>query len=357
VTGFSYSCTPPQPASAGNCSTWHTGPVELIWDWNHGTYDPAPLQGSDCTSPRTFTADAAGTRVMCAVWNKNDPTDIAALVATVNIDASPPTVTGYTADRGPDHDGWWNHPVALQFNASDATSGISGCDVITYGGPDGDKAPVTGGCRDIAGNAAAGTFAIKYDASPPLLAALPSQTEVGHTTLNWTTSADAAQTRIVRSPGIGTAPASEVYAGPDHTFTDAGVTGGRTYTYTLTASDAAANTVTTAVDITAKPAPQASPATKNQPALPRLRWRRIKTADYYNVQLFRGDRKILSVWPRHNRFQLKRSWTFRGSKRVLVAGSYHWYVWPGYGSRSRRRYGKLIAHRRFDIKPAQAAQR
>jgi hypothetical protein len=36
---------------------------------------------------------------------------------------------------------------------------------------------------------------------------------------------------------------------------------------------------------------------------------------------------------------------------VLAAGSYHWYVWPGFGRRSAHRYGRLIAHRHFSIKP------
>ncbi|HEX4733532.1 MAG TPA: hypothetical protein VH247_03890, partial [Thermoleophilaceae bacterium] len=141
---------------------------------------------------------------------------------------------------------------------------------------------------------------------------------------------------------------------PDHTFTDAGVTGGKTYTYTMTAADQAANTATTSIDVTAKPAPQAAAATKT-PAAPRLRWRKVKRADYYNVQLYRGDRKVMSVWPHSNHFQLKRNWNYRGKKRTLAAGSYHWYVWPGYGRRSQHRYGKLIAHRRFKIAPVKSA--
>jgi hypothetical protein len=353
-----YKCDPPQPAAAANCSIWHTSSVELLWGWDTNDYEEAPLAGSDCSSPQVFSADTAGTNVLCSVWSKTDPTDITNKVATIRIDKTAPKVTGFTPDRPPDHDGWWNHPVSLQFNGTDATSGMSGCDVVSYSGPDGASAPVTGGCRDMAGNAATGTFPLKYDATPPLLGALPSDTtEVGHVTVNWTTSADAVQTRIVRSPGIGTAPASEVYAGPDHTFTDAGVTGGKTYTYSLAASDAAANTASTTIGVTAKPAPQASPTKITSPGKPpRLRWRRIKGADYYNVQLYRGARKILSVWPHLNAFQLHHSWTYRGKKRVLSAGAYHWYVWPGYGRRSRHRYGKLIAHRRFKIVPARSAQ-
>jgi hypothetical protein len=354
---LSYGCSPPLPPVAANCGTWHTSSVELRWNFDDLVFEPAPVQGSDCTSPRNFDADTAGTDVMCAIW-KFDMSGLTNAVATIRIDKTQPTVTGFTPARAPDKDGWWNHPVSLQFNGTDATSGVAGCDIVSYSGPDGSAAPVTGGCRDVAGNAGTGTFPIKYDSTPPVVAPLPATTEVGHTTLNWTTSADAVKTRIVRTPGIGTAPASEVYSGPDHTFTDSGVTGGKTYTYALTAFDQADNTATTSTDVTAKPAPQALPSTVKQPAAPpRLSWRRVKRADYYNVQLYRGDRKILSVWPHMNRFQLRRSWTYRGHKRVLAAGTYHWYVWPGFGRRSEHRYGKLIAHRRFKIAPAQSASR
>jgi hypothetical protein len=265
-------------------------------------------------------------------------------VVTIRIDQTPPTVTGFTADRPPDHDGWWNHPVSLQFTGTDATSGIAGCDVVSYAGP-GNGAPATGSCRDVAGNAATGTFPIQYDATPPDLSVQWTSAQVGRTVLGWVTSADAVGTQVVRSPGIGGAAASEIYSGPALTFTDKAVTEGRTYTYRLTALDAAGNAATASIDVIAKRSPP-----------PRLRWRRVKGADYYNVQLFRGKRKILSVWPHRNGFQLRRSWMYRGKKRVLAAGAYQWYVWPGFGPRKQRRYGKLIAHRRFKIAPVQAAR-
>jgi hypothetical protein len=357
----SYACSPPLPQAASNCDGWHTTSVSLIWGWP-ADYSPVGSPDNGCSLPNdvhVFDQDTAGTRVACLV-SKAGFTDPHTAAVTIQIDKTAPTVTGFTPDRAPDNDGWWNHPVSLQFSGTDATSGIAGCDVVSYAGPDGAAAPVTAGCRDVAGNANMGTFAIKYDSTPPVLAAMPATTEVGQTTLNWTTSADSVRTRIVRSPGIGTAPASEVYSGPDHTFTDSGVTGGKTYTYAFTAFDQAANTASTSLDVTAKPAPQASPAktTAPSPRLPRLRWRKVKAADYYNVQLYRGDKKILSVWPHLNRYKLHRAWTFRGKRRVLVAGSYHWYVWPGYGRRAEHRYGKLIAHRRFKIAaPAQSARR
>ena len=354
-SGLAYACYSPATVVV-DCSAWNTTSVELRWTWDNLNWGVAPgWVGNACLpQSQTFDADTTGTDVLCVVQTLSNPIAVYGKTATLRIDKTPPTVTGFTADRAPDHDGWFNHPVGLQFAGTDATSGVAGCDLVNYGGPDGPNAPVTGGCRDVAGNAGTGTFPVKYDATPPVVAALPATTDVGQTTINWSTSVDAVQTRVVRSPGIGNATASEVYSGPDHTFTDSGVTGGKTYTYTLTAVDQAANTATTSIDVTAKPAPQAVAATKQAPT-PRLRWRKVKRADYYNVQLYRGDRKIMSVWPRGNQLQLKRNWTYRGKKRTLAAGSYHWYVWPGYGRRSEHRYGKLIAHRRFKIASVKSA--
>jgi len=60
----------------------------------------------------------------------------------------------------------------------------------------------------------------------------------------------------------------------------------------------------------------------------------------------RDGRKILSVWPSRVRYQLERSWTYRGKRRRLVADE---YVWPGFGPRSKANYGKRIGRGRFEI--------
>jgi hypothetical protein len=86
------------------------------------------------------------------------------------------------------------------------------------------------------------------------------------------------------------------------------------------------------------------------PSLPRLRWRAVRHADYYNVQVFRNRRKILSAWPARPRLQLKASWRFRGKRFQLAPGRYHWYAWPGYGKRRAHHYGRLITHKSFTIK-------
>jgi hypothetical protein len=52
--------------------------------------------------------------------------------------------------------------------------------------------------------------------------------------------------------------------------------------------------------------------------------------------------KVLTRWPGHPFFHLSRRWTAAdGTTERLTAGKYRWYVWPGLGKRSARRYGKL----------------
>jgi hypothetical protein len=82
---------------------------------------------------------------------------------------------------------------------------------------------------------------------------------------------------------------------------------------------------------------------------PLLVWRRATRARYYNVQLYRGRRKVLTAWPTRTRLQLQTKWTNLGRKERLLAGSYRWYVWPGYGAPSARRYGQLLGQSTFVV--------
>jgi hypothetical protein len=76
---------------------------------------------------------------------------------------------------------------------------------------------------------------------------------------------------------------------------------------------------------------------------PTLTWRARSNVKYYNLQLFRNGRKILSAWPTVAHYTLKPSWRYRGHTYKLTAGRYRWYVWPGYGPRAAHRYGRLLS--------------
>ena len=80
------------------------------------------------------------------------------------------------------------------------------------------------------------------------------------------------------------------------------------------------------------------------------------SAGYYNVQLYRGSRKILSAWPKRAQYRLKARWTYRGERRRLGPGRYRWMVWPGYGKRSKANFGKRIVSSTFQVKRAGASR-
>jgi hypothetical protein len=87
-------------------------------------------------------------------------------------------------------------------------------------------------------------------------------------------------------------------------------------------------------------------------ARPLLRWMPLPRARYYNVQLFRGRRKILSAWPAVAQYQLKLRWSYRGRRQRLSPGRYRWAVWPGFGPRSKADYGKRVVNSTFQIRGA-----
>jgi hypothetical protein len=82
-------------------------------------------------------------------------------------------------------------------------------------------------------------------------------------------------------------------------------------------------------------------------APPLLVWAGVKRATFYNVQLYYEGRKVLSTWPNSAKLKLSRSWRYEGRRFRLRKGSYQWYVWPGFGPRSKARYGQLLGQSGF----------
>jgi hypothetical protein len=73
----------------------------------------------------------------------------------------------------------------------------------------------------------------------------------------------------------------------------------------------------------------------------------VAKARFYNVQLYRGGRKILSIWPRRSRIKLKPTWTYRGRSFRLRRGAYTWLVWPAFGSEAKPRFGGKLGQSTF----------
>jgi hypothetical protein len=342
ATAASFSAT----CNGGACSgDWYRSNVTVVLN-----YAPDPGQqvasAPGCGS-HYVSADTQGTSFVCTI---NYVGGGGAFSPSVFIrkDSTPPSITA-APDRGPDANGWYNRPVHVTFSGTDETSGVNTCLSADYKGPDSATASVSGTCTDNAGNTSSLSFRFEYDATPPKLTNVAVTTNDKFVLLTWKAS-DAASVQVTRAPGSSGPAASVVYTGQASRFSDRNVQNHVKYQYTVTATDQAANQ--TSQSITAVPAPAlyAPAAGATVRGVPTLAWLPYRAATYYNLQLFRGGRKILSVWPRRPKFRLVKSWTFDGKPYKLTKGPYQWRVWPGIGKRRAHRYGPLLGHSTFILR-------
>ena len=155
-------------SGTGPCSTgWYTTDVTVKFTINGGSVY------SGCNSV-SVDNDTAGQQIGCVVELPDQ--SLSGQTVTIKRDATPPTVSSVALARGPDSNGWYNHPVQVTASGSDATSGIASCTSAVYSGPDSSSASVTATCVDNAGNRSAPqTVSLKYDATPPSVTAAPAR--------------------------------------------------------------------------------------------------------------------------------------------------------------------------------------
>jgi hypothetical protein len=75
----------------------------------------------------------------------------------------------------------------------------------------------------------------------------------------------------------------------------------------------------------------------------------VRNARFYNVQVYRRGRKILSLWPRRARLNLRWRWVYKGRVERLRPAVYAWVVWPAFGTQDSPRYGRMLGRSRFSI--------
>jgi hypothetical protein len=326
--------------------------VTVKWIWSTG--DAVYFAGDCLPNPDTwvtFSADTAELESWCEI--KDVDSDVRTkLTVPLHIDKTPPSVGGVLG-RPPDYGGWFNQPVAVLFQGSDATSGVASCSSSTYSGPDAAGAVVSGTCQDVAGNVGTGSFALNYDATPPAPPSVDAMPGNRRVRVTWTPSPNATS-HVVRF-SRNRAPVV-VYQGTGNVITDRSLRNGRRYRYVVTRIDPAGNraagqasTVPTASRLLLPYAGERIKLTRNDSSLPLLVWKRVGKARYYNVQVFRRGRKVLSAWPERPPRRLDRRWTYRGTDYKLTEGRYCWQVWPGYGKRSAHRYGKRLGVSCFHV--------
>lgn len=346
---FNYDASAPAiagavPDRAPDSHGWYNHPVSFAFQ---GADNVSGLAG--CSSGVVYAGpDGSGAHVAgsCADNAGNSASGSVSLL----YDHTPPKVLGALPDRLPDHDGWFNHPVKLAFQGTDTASGIASCSHYTFSGPGSTKAAVSGTCVDAAGNSSTASFSMKYDATPPPAATMSVTPGNGRTLITWTKPAGAVAIRVTRSRQSKVTATKAIYSGKATSFVDKHLRNGTDYVYTVTTLDQAGN----AANATASATPTALSLRPLPGAVvsgpPKLTWKKVRHAHYYNVQLFAGNTKVLSTWPKTTSYQLRGAWLYNGRPYSLVPGlQYHWYVWPGIGARSKNRYGHMLGKSTFTL--------
>lgn len=301
---------------------------------------------SNCLPAITIPGPTAGTTQSC--WAQNAD-GLTTAVAAIKIDATPPTGVTAHFSRRPDFHGWYNHPVRIRWSGADATSGIAGCSSLTYRGPDSGTAAANGGCTDNAGNSATEVANLPYDATPPALRHVTEQSTPASDVLSWVSSSPSDRI-VIRRRVRGHKARTLVFAGTASSFADEKIRRGKEYVYALRSIDEAGN-ASKAVSVAGLPKFLTLSKTSYvvRAALnPILRWRRVRGAAYYNVQLFRGSKRIYSAWPTMHQVGLPAGWRWSGRHFSLRPAQYRWFVWAGFGARRLARY-RLVGSATFVV--------
>ena len=304
---------------------------------------------TNCLAAVTVPGPTGGTTLSC--WAQNADGRATAVTRVMKIDATPPTGVTARLARPPDFRGWYNHPVKIHWSGADATSGIAYCTSGTYKGPDSGAAVANGGCFDRAGNSGGLQVHLAYDATPPVVRGVTEESTAAADTLHWTSSSPS--DRIVVHRAVrGRKARTTVFKGSSGSgaFTDGKIHPGTEYVYFVRAFDQAGNAsraihvVSLLKVLTMKRTPYVPFAAPN----PILRWRRVGGAAYYNVQLFRGSRRIYAAWPKMHQVGLPASWKWSHHRFRLSPGRYRWYVWAGFGRRRLAQY-RIVGSARFVV--------
>jgi hypothetical protein len=174
----------------------------------------------------------------------------------------------------------------------------------------------------------------------------------GRLEMAWTLPRDADfdHVRVLLSTNPKKPARTVVYTGKARRYMNRRFKNGAYYRYSIISYDHAGNASRGVAVVVAASALLSSPRDGSVLHSPPLfRWDPIEGATFYNLQLYYGSRKVLSIWPKTARLRLGRHWTYQGRRLELKKGTYHWYVWPGFGSRSKGRYGGLVGESTFRV--------
>jgi len=331
-------------ARSPDSNGWYTSPVGVSFSGDGG-----PSGISSCTSGTYSGPDSADAKVTGSCTDGAGNTG--STTVSIHYDGAAPTVTPQV-ERPPDVDGWYNHPVKVAYTGQDAGSGVTECSPpVTYSGPDGNPAKLVGQCRDAVGHLSDPvTVELRYDHTKPVRPVVKARRTARGISVSWTAPADVVRTVVERSPGGKGKKPAVVFSGKGLRLVDRTAHSPSRYWYEVRVYDQAGNVASRTLAV--KPSggillPVGGAVLHKAPL---VRWVPVARARFYNVQLWRGGKKLLTTWPSETRFRLSDTWNFSGRKQHLQNGKYQVFVWPAFGTLASPRYGKLVGRADFVVK-------
>jgi hypothetical protein len=173
----------------------------------------------------------------------------------------------------------------------------------------------------------------------------------GANVLRWSSSSGSDRV-VVRRSIRGSKAHKAVFDRSANGFVDTKIRAGAQYVYSVQSFDQAGNS-SHVVIVAGLPKVLTLRETGYVPSVastPILRWARFRGAAYYNVQLFRGSKRIYAAWPTAHHLGLPKTWKWSGHRFRLTPGPYRWYVWAGFGSRTLARY-RSVGSASFIVRP------
>jgi hypothetical protein len=203
------------------------------------------------------------------------------------------------------------------------------------------------------GNISQATFKWTVDTTPPAqVRQLRSTFGAGWVRLAWRNPTDVDYRHVsIWRKKVGATSWKFMATRRDSTsFRDGTVRNDTRYVYALRSVDRARNSSPPA-KLEARASRILKPAFDSlHDSRPLIDWTYVRNAGYFNLQLWRDGRKILSVWPVRSADRLPANWRFNGRRYSLRSDRYRVYVWPSFGSKPHDYYGPLLGWTEFRMK-------
>jgi hypothetical protein len=306
--------------------------------------EPQPSSTVSCTA--TDASGNTSSPMQFTVTVQEGPVPEAPLIAV-----KPPALTNSTSAH-------------FEFSTTGDISSV-GCRLYDPNDPDGPFADCTA-TQDYAGlaegsqlfevrvmNAIGNVNEASYDwtvdlTEPGPATGLRARARPGSVVLRWVRPVDGDFDRVrIERQRVGAATWKRIAKSSASSYTDRGLVNEVRYRYRVVSIDTAGN-VSEPAFTTARPSRVFTPqygATLRPPVL--IDWTSVRNATYFNLQLWRNGRKVLTVWPSRSRYSIPARWSFNGKRYFLGREHYVVYVWPGFGPKAAARYGRLLGSTKF----------